>query len=198
VKAKDWKTLASALRRTWPRGKLDELVQLQMDGTANLPPLDNVKILRFSTLDGLRAEVSGNKPALAASLSSKLSGSATTIAADDNSHSQGPARTEPTEDEIKAAKTIQWHFRNHNKPQTSQMAASNLFFEECLRQTKLRAVHRNPRYVKLFLGPLPHILVCLQVISQTILKAKAKAKEKFLKAAHQELTNTEKVLNSVK
>ena len=53
-------------------------------------------------------------------------------------------------------------------------------------------------YRKLFLGPLPHVLVCLSGVHSYLVGAKDKAKKRYKVATHQELDNVGKKMTELK
>jgi hypothetical protein len=53
-------------------------------------------------------------------------------------------------------------------------------------------------YRMLFLGPLPHVLVCLSWVHSFLVGAKDKAKKRLNVAAHQELDDVMKKMTELK
>jgi hypothetical protein len=101
-------------------------------------------------------------------------------------------RSDPTDEEIAASNTIQRYYRKHKARGTVLSTGSDQFFEEFLRQTRTNLQITNSRYIKQLLGPLPHILACLQVIYQKASKAKSKAKDRFRRGVeHLELEDVQ-------
>ncbi|KAJ7725516.1 hypothetical protein DFH07DRAFT_853912 [Mycena maculata] len=112
---------------------------------------------------------------------------------------------ENTVEEINAASTIQRAFRRVHKrvdKRKAEMAGSNLvagcadFFAACL---KVAATMEWPKqeYRLRFLGPLPHLLLCLDVVHATAQKQKKYIKKDLRDAKHEKLEALDKQLTQL-
>ena len=97
-----------------------------------------------------------------------------------------------SEGELQAACTIQKLYRRmvsrrrqlaiSGRPGTCQR-----FFLKCLDHTNNRGWQRNSYYRLLFLGPLPHFLVCVEVAEAAISKQKKEVKKLLPLESHEQL-----------
>ena len=72
-------------------------------------------------------------------------------------------------------------------------------FFEAFRVEASRMDWPHGRYYRmLFLGPLPHVLVCLSRVHSFLVGAKDKAKKRYNVAAHQELDDVMKKMTELK
>ncbi|CAA7264670.1 unnamed protein product [Cyclocybe aegerita] len=109
----------------------------------------------------------------------------------------------PSEELIRAASCIQARYRKilRSKRQTSRTALETLrasCFEACLAES--RKIEWPPRshYLLLFLGPLPHVLTCLNAVHTWVMETKQRNKKRFKTATHQELDDVNKRLTEQK
>jgi hypothetical protein len=98
----------------------------------------------------------------------------------------------PLEEKIHATVIFQMAYRKvltrrRNATKTVAEASRTSFFEACLVEASKMDWPHGRYYCKLFLGPLPHVLVCLSVVHSYLAGAKDKAKKRFNVATHQEL-----------
>jgi hypothetical protein len=98
----------------------------------------------------------------------------------------------PSEDELRAASIIQQAYkrtlsRRRHMSKTGMLAARRRFFAICFERSQEIAWKENSYYRLLFLGPLPHILLCLDVTQAAILSQKAVTKKCLLQNKHEEL-----------
>lgn len=101
------------------------------------------------------------------------------------------AQRPPSEKEVRAASLIQdtyrrtvWHRRG--KSQEGLSAARAVHFISCW--TQAREMSWPNRYYRLlFLGPLPHVLLCLDAVYTYASSTKAKTKKRLGVARHEEL-----------
>lgn len=99
----------------------------------------------------------------------------------------------PSEDELHAASVIQRAYkrillrRRRDTTKTGMSAARRRFFSICFDQSQEMTWKQNSYYRLLFLGPLPHILLCLDVAQAVILSQKKVTKTGLLHNKHEEL-----------
>ncbi|KAG7450850.1 uncharacterized protein BT62DRAFT_1001665 [Guyanagaster necrorhizus] len=104
----------------------------------------------------------------------------------------------PTEREVAAASLIQRvcrkvlrHRRGVAKRGTTGLRAQ--FYASCTK--KVTRLGANPGlYLRLFLGPLPHLLVCLENVCTETFTQKTGAKKRFLDCSRDEMEAVEKLL----
>lgn len=99
----------------------------------------------------------------------------------------------PSEDELHAASVIQQAYkrillrRRRDMTKAGMSAARRRFFSICFDQSQEMTWKQNSYYRLLFLGPLPHILLCLDVAQAAILSQKKATKTGLLNNKHEEL-----------
>ncbi|KAF9014907.1 hypothetical protein BDQ17DRAFT_1418043 [Cyathus striatus] len=104
--------------------------------------------------------------------------------------------TAPSSQQLKAAMVILATFRRARQRKEAEKAALNVHFVSCLTESK--SMDWPTRYYRLmFLGPLPHALVCLDAIYAHCVSTKEKTKKQLPKAIHQELENLGKRLTEI-
>ncbi|KAJ7171712.1 hypothetical protein C8R43DRAFT_1231226 [Mycena crocata] len=110
-----------------------------------------------------------------------------------------------TDEEISAASVIQRAFKRVNKrahKRTAELAESSLaagcagFFMACLKEAGSME-WPNQEYRLRFLGPLPHLLLCLDIIHTTAQKQKKQIKSDLREAKHEKLEALDKQLTQV-
>jgi hypothetical protein len=111
----------------------------------------------------------------------------------------------PSEEEIHATGVFQMAYRKvlirrsrRKATKTVAEASRTSFFEACLAEASRMDWPYGGYYRKLFLGPLPHVLVCLSGVNSYLVGAKDKAKKRFKVATHQELDDVGKKLTELK
>lgn len=115
------------------------------------------------------------------------------------------AAVEHTEEEIHAALVIQQAFKRGQKRverRNAEMAKSNLaascasFFAICLKEAEgIDWPDRAYRFR--YLGPLPHLLLCLDVVLSTAQKQKKQIKKDLREAKHEKLEALDKQLTEL-
>ncbi|KAF8974058.1 hypothetical protein BDZ97DRAFT_421872 [Flammula alnicola] len=109
----------------------------------------------------------------------------------------------PSEEQIKAALVIQTKCRELMK-RRRKTAKSSLdmsrtsCFEECLAESRKIEWPMGSFYRLLFLGPLPHVLVCLKSFHTWAIDTKKRNKKRYKVASHQELEDINKRLTEQK
>lgn len=99
----------------------------------------------------------------------------------------------PSEDELRAASVIQQAYRRvflrrrRDATIVGLLAARRRFFSICFDKSQEMAWKDNSYYRRLFLGPLPHILLCLDATQAAILSQKKITKKHLLHNRHEEL-----------
>lgn len=110
-----------------------------------------------------------------------------------------------TEEEIRAAMVIQQAFkRGHRRAgrRKAEMAKSNLaascasFFAICLKEAE-SIDWPNRAYRLRFLGPLPHLLLCLDTVHTAAQKQKKQIKKDLREAKHEKLEALDKQLTQL-
>ncbi|KAJ7232862.1 hypothetical protein B0H12DRAFT_1144747 [Mycena haematopus] len=111
-----------------------------------------------------------------------------------------------TEEEIRAASVIQQAFtralRRAERRKQAEMAKPNLsascatFFAICLKEAE-GIDWPNRAYRLRYLGPLPHLLVCLDVVLTTVQKQKKQVKKDLREATHEKLEALDKQLTQL-
>lgn len=99
---------------------------------------------------------------------------------------------QPSELEHDSASRIQRAYKDFSRRRqkvtvSRRHAARQRFFVECLEQAQKLNWECNPSYRFVYLGPLPHLLVCLEVAHATITEQKKRAKNHLISASHQQL-----------
>ncbi|TCD62368.1 hypothetical protein EIP91_006977 [Steccherinum ochraceum] len=101
----------------------------------------------------------------------------------------------PTEQEIEAARLIQLFYRKtlrHRKVRaTAASEARTRWFKGYLRAVKQYPGVLNKPYERLFLGPLPHALVCLEKMSLNTDSAKKKALIRLRTTQHRDIEDAQ-------
>ena len=97
-----------------------------------------------------------------------------------------------SERELHAASTIQKFYR-HMVSRRRQLAISGRpaarqrFFAKCLDHADNLGWQKNSYYRLLFLGPLPHFLVCVEAAEAAVSDQKKKAKKRLQLESHEQL-----------
>jgi len=109
------------------------------------------------------------------------------------------ANLPPSEEQIRATCVIQTAYRKllrrRRKLTKSTLEASRAsFFEACLEESLKMEWLNGIYYRLLFLGPLPHVLVCLSAAHSWTIDTKARNKKRLRVASHQELEDIGKRL----
>ena len=108
----------------------------------------------------------------------------------------------PSEEKIHAAGVLMayWKFliSRRKVKKTVVQASRTTFFEACRVEASRMDWPHGRCYRMLFLGPLPHVLVCLSWVLSFLMEAKDKAKKRYNVAAHQELDNVMKKMTELK
>jgi hypothetical protein len=109
----------------------------------------------------------------------------------------------PSEEQIHAARVIQIAYRKllrrRRKSTKSALEVSRAsFFDACLEESLKMEWPNGIYYRLLFLGPLPHVLVCLSAAHSWAIDTKTRNKKKLKVALHQELENVGKRLTEHK
>jgi hypothetical protein len=108
----------------------------------------------------------------------------------------------PSEEKIHAAGVLMAYWKvlisRRKSTKTALQESRTTFFEAC-RVEASRMDWPHGRYYRiLFLGPLPHVLVCLSWVHSFLVGAKDKAKKRYNVAAHQELDDVMKKMTELK
>ncbi|KAF8222237.1 hypothetical protein L208DRAFT_1381918 [Tricholoma matsutake] len=108
----------------------------------------------------------------------------------------------PSEEKIHATRVLQMAYRkvlNRRRKAKKTVAALSRtsFFEACFAEASRMDWPHGEYYRKLFLGPLPHVLVCLSGVYSYLVGAKHEVKERFKLAAHQELDDVTKKMTKL-
>jgi hypothetical protein len=109
----------------------------------------------------------------------------------------------PTETEMQAALRIQSAYRGmllrrSRIATTGREPARRRFFEQCLTCTQDFGWKQNSYYRLLFLGPLPHLLLCLEISATAIAAQKTKAKKRLSSERHQALDDLSRELTKLR
>lgn len=109
------------------------------------------------------------------------------------------ANLPPSEEQIKAARVIQTAYRKllrrRRKLTKSTLEATRAsFYDACLEESLKMEWPNGIYYRLLFLGPLPHVLVCLSAVHSWAIETKARNKKRLKVALHQELEDVGKRL----
>ena len=108
------------------------------------------------------------------------------------------ANLPPSEKQLHAACVIQTAYRKllgRRRKSTSDLEASRAsFFNGCLEESRKMEWPNGIYYRLLFLGPLPHVLVCLSAAHSWAIDTKARNKKRLKVALHQELEDIGKRL----
>lgn len=115
----------------------------------------------------------------------------------------------PSDEEIRAARIIETMYfrklrRRRSAPKGALSEARARCFVNCWTESKQmewsRAPHRlSPsRYRFLFLGPLPHLLVCLERANTSTFELKLKAKKRLTTAGHLEIEDVQMRMTEAK
>lgn len=105
----------------------------------------------------------------------------------------------PSEEQINATRVIQTAYRKllrrRRKSTKSTLEATRAsFFDACLAESLKMEWPNGTYYRLLFLGPLPHVLVCLSAAHSWAIDTKARNKKRLKVALHQELEDVGKRL----
>lgn len=109
----------------------------------------------------------------------------------------------PSEEKIHATGVFQMAYRKilirrRKATRTVAQASRASFFAACLAEASRMDWPHGKYYRKLFLGPLPHVLVCLSGVHSYLVGAKDKAKKRYKLATHQELDDVGKKMTELK
>ena len=109
------------------------------------------------------------------------------------------ANLPPSEEQINATLTFQTAYRKllkrRRKSTKSTLEATRAsFFDACLEESLKMEWPNGIYYRLLFLGPLPHVLVCLSAAHSWAIDTKARNKKRLKVALHQELEDVGKRL----
>ena len=109
------------------------------------------------------------------------------------------ANLPPSEEQINATCVIQTAYRKllrrRRKSTKSTLEATRAsFFDACLEESLKMEWPNGIYYRLLFLGPLPHVLVCLSAAHSWAIDTKARNKKRLKVALHQELEDVGKRL----
>ncbi|RDB28998.1 TPR and ankyrin repeat-containing protein 1 [Hypsizygus marmoreus] len=108
----------------------------------------------------------------------------------------------PSEAELRAVSVIQKTYRRsllrRRKTAKARLpAARSRFFDMCLERAQNMVWKQNSHYRPLFLGPLPHILLCLDIAQATAFTEKAAVKKHLRSSRHEELEDLSLRLTSL-
>ncbi|KDR84732.1 hypothetical protein GALMADRAFT_260438 [Galerina marginata CBS 339.88] len=109
----------------------------------------------------------------------------------------------PSDEQVQAATRLQTAYRKVLKlrrkiPKTALDASRNTCFLACLEESRKIDWPDGSFYRLLFLGPLPHVLVCLNAAYAWAIDTKARNKKRFKIAMHQDLEDVNKRLTEQK
>jgi hypothetical protein len=109
----------------------------------------------------------------------------------------------PSEEKIHATGVFQMAYRKvqirrRKATKTVAEASRSSFFEACWAEASRMDWPHGRYYRMLFLGPLPHVLVCLSGVHSYLVGAKDKAKKRYKMATHQELDDVGKKMTELK
>ena len=109
------------------------------------------------------------------------------------------ANLPPSEEQIHATRVFQTAYRKllrrRRKSTKSTLEATRAsFFDACLEESLKMEWPNGIYYRLLFLGPLPHVLVCLSAAHSWAIDTKARNKKRLKVALHQELEDVGKRL----
>ncbi|KAF8807162.1 hypothetical protein BYT27DRAFT_7189247 [Phlegmacium glaucopus] len=109
------------------------------------------------------------------------------------------ANLPPSEEQIHATRVIQTAYRKllrrrHKSTKSTLEASRASFFDACLEESLKMEWPNGSYYRFLFLGPLPHVLVCLSAAHSWAIDTKARNKKRLRIASHQELEDVGKRL----
>lgn len=108
-----------------------------------------------------------------------------------------------TDEQKQSAITLQRWYRKLMKkryviPKNNTDAARHRQFEKCLEESHKIQWTVQSHYRFLFLGPLPHVLVCLEAAHAWAMTTKKSNKRRFKRALHQDLEDIQKRLTDQK
>jgi hypothetical protein len=108
----------------------------------------------------------------------------------------------PSQEQIDAARTIQKMYRRnllrrHGGTKTKLSEARRRFFIECWAESE-KMVWPYRHYRLLFLGPLPHLLLCLERANTTTFESKMKVKRDMIRATHLQIEDVQKRMTVAK
>ncbi|EPQ61193.1 hypothetical protein GLOTRDRAFT_135727 [Gloeophyllum trabeum ATCC 11539] len=106
-----------------------------------------------------------------------------------------------SEEQMRAAQIIQSSYRRFQRRQRSRshpglQGIRLRFWEECCKYSE-SIPETNRRYRHLYLGPLVHILVCLELVHSFASISKEKAKKKWKEAQHEDLEDAGELLTKI-
>lgn len=109
------------------------------------------------------------------------------------------ANLPPSEKQVHATRVIQTAYRKIlrrrcNSTKSTLEASRASFFDMCLEESLKMEWPNGIYYRLLFLGPLPHVLVCLSAAHSWAIDTKARNKKRLKVASHQELEDIGKRL----
>lgn len=107
------------------------------------------------------------------------------------------ANLPPSKEQINATRVIQTAYRKllrRRRQSTKSTLARASFFDACLEESLKMEWPNGIYYRLLFLGPLPHVLVCLSAAHSWAIDTKARNKKRLKVALHQELEDVGKRL----
>jgi hypothetical protein len=108
----------------------------------------------------------------------------------------------PSEEKIHAAGVLMAYGKvlisRRKSTKTVVQASRTTSFEACRVEASRMDWPHGRYYRMLFLGPLPHVLVCLSLVHSFLVGAKDKAKKRYNVAAHQELDDVMKKMTELK
>jgi hypothetical protein len=109
----------------------------------------------------------------------------------------------PSEEKIHATRVFQVAYRKalirrRKATKTVGEASRMSFFEACQLEARNMEWPHGRYYRMLFLGPLPHGLVCLDAVHSYAARARDKAKKRFKMVSHQELEDIGKKMTEFK
>jgi hypothetical protein len=106
--------------------------------------------------------------------------------------------TVPSANEVRAASIIQNAYRccqrsaSHRHGSVSSVTARDRSFKACLAEAQKIAWIGGNYYRKLFLGPLPHVLLCLEKVGSYAVTTREQVKKLTVTAEGQELQDLSK------
>ena len=105
----------------------------------------------------------------------------------------------PSEEQIKAASFLQAMYRRRQRRKTKTNKAPlhvwlKRCFKQCLTESSKMEWPQRSHYRFMFLGPLPHVLACINTAHSWVMDNKQRNKDKFKTALHQDLEEVAKRL----
>ena len=110
------------------------------------------------------------------------------------------ANLPPSKEQIHATRVIQTAYRKflRRRRKSTKSTTRASFFDACLEESLKMEWPNGIYYRLLFLGPLPHVLVCLSAAHSWAIDMKARNKKRLKVASHQELEDVGKRLTEHK